>query len=42
MSFDVFVCRFENGEPTPLDMRAAHEVLGPMWWRATGRRASCW
>ncbi|MCY0938394.1 hypothetical protein [Streptomyces sp. H34-S4] len=29
MSFDIFVCRFENGEPAPLDMSAAHEVLGP-------------
>ncbi|MEU6975480.1 hypothetical protein [Streptomyces sp. NPDC046371] len=29
MSVDVFVCRFENGEPAPLDMSAAHEVLGP-------------
>jgi hypothetical protein len=29
MSFDIFVCRFENGEPTPLDMSAAHEVLDP-------------
>lgn len=27
MSFDIFVCRFENGEPAPLDMGAAHEVL---------------
>ncbi|ORT60801.1 hypothetical protein [Streptomyces sp. CB03238] len=29
MSFDIFVCRFENGEPAPLDMSAAHEVLAP-------------
>ncbi|MFB7028860.1 MULTISPECIES: hypothetical protein [unclassified Streptomyces] len=29
MSFDIFVCRFENGEPTRLDMSAAHEVLDP-------------
>ncbi|MER6390583.1 hypothetical protein ABT236_19230 [Streptomyces sp. NPDC001523] len=29
MSFDIFVCRFENGEPATLDMSAAHEVLGP-------------
>ncbi|MFQ6854754.1 hypothetical protein AAIB46_28230 [Streptomyces sp. 35M1] len=29
MSFDIFVCRFENGESAPLDMRAAHEVLDP-------------
>ncbi|MFC8460222.1 hypothetical protein ACFUJ0_25815 [Streptomyces sp. NPDC057242] len=29
MSFDIFVCRFENGEPAPLDMSAAHEVLDP-------------
>ncbi|MFB4421419.1 hypothetical protein C5F59_010020 [Streptomyces sp. QL37] len=29
MSFDIFVCRFENGEPVTLDMSAAHEVLGP-------------
>lgn len=29
MSFDIFVCRFKNGEPAPLDMSAAHEVLGP-------------
>ncbi|MET9933001.1 MULTISPECIES: hypothetical protein [unclassified Streptomyces] len=29
MSFDVFVCRFENGGPAPLDMGAAHEVLAP-------------
>ncbi|MCX5388529.1 hypothetical protein [Streptomyces sp. NBC_00094] len=29
MSFDIFVLRFENGEPATLDMRAAHEVLGP-------------
>lgn len=29
MSSDIFVCRFENGETTPLDMRAAHEVLDP-------------
>ncbi|MFE5807232.1 hypothetical protein [Streptomyces sp. NPDC056491] len=29
MSFDVFVCRFEHGEPATLDMRAAHEILGP-------------
>ncbi|MFE7774570.1 hypothetical protein ACFU5O_11815 [Streptomyces sp. NPDC057445] len=29
MSFDIFVCRFEKGEPAPLDMSAAHEVLGP-------------
>ena len=29
MSFDVFMCRFENGEPVMLDMSAAHEVLGP-------------
>lgn len=28
MSFDIFVCRFENGELAPLDMSAAHEVLG--------------
>ncbi|WP_328863964.1 hypothetical protein [Streptomyces virginiae] len=29
MSFDIFVCRFENGEPTTLDMSAAREVLDP-------------
>ncbi|MFE0646529.1 hypothetical protein ACFW2Y_33740 [Streptomyces sp. NPDC058877] len=29
MSFDIFVCRFENGEPAALDMSAAHEVLDP-------------
>ncbi|WP_405668197.1 hypothetical protein OG379_39075 [Streptomyces sp. NBC_01166] len=29
MSFDIFVCRFDNGEPTPLDMRTAQEVLNP-------------
>ncbi|MFB7359870.1 hypothetical protein [Streptomyces gardneri] len=29
MSFDIFVCRFENGEPAPLDMSAAREVLAP-------------
>ncbi|MER5204678.1 hypothetical protein [Streptomyces sp. NPDC002825] len=29
MSFDIFVRRFENGEPAPLDMSAAHEVLDP-------------
>ncbi|MCX4517197.1 hypothetical protein ACH4FV_19135 [Streptomyces anulatus] len=29
MSFDIFVCRFEDGEPATLDMRAAHEVLDP-------------
>ncbi|MFI2378072.1 hypothetical protein ACH5AO_23865 [Streptomyces sp. NPDC018964] len=29
MGFDILVCRFENGEPVPLDMNAAHEVLGP-------------
>ncbi|MFE7547977.1 hypothetical protein [Streptomyces gardneri] len=29
MSFDIFVYRFENGEPTPLDMSAAHEFLAP-------------
>ncbi|MFI5792319.1 hypothetical protein [Streptomyces sp. NPDC051677] len=29
MSFDIFVCRFENGELAPLDMGAAHEVLDP-------------
>ncbi|QNS02257.1 hypothetical protein [Streptomyces xanthii] len=29
MSFDIFVCRFENGEPAPLDMSAAHKVLDP-------------
>ncbi|MFG2615812.1 hypothetical protein [Streptomyces anulatus] len=29
MSSDIFVCRFENGEPAPLDMNAAHEVLDP-------------
>lgn len=29
MSFDIFVCRFQNGEPATLDMSAAHEVLDP-------------
>ncbi|MFH9608350.1 hypothetical protein [Streptomyces sp. NPDC017448] len=29
MSFDIFVCRFENSEPATLDMSAAHEVLDP-------------
>ncbi|MFD4237496.1 hypothetical protein [Streptomyces sp. NPDC058542] len=29
MSFDIFVCRFENGEPATLDMKAAHELLDP-------------
>ncbi|MEV8589665.1 hypothetical protein AB0424_22300 [Streptomyces sp. NPDC051180] len=29
MSFDIFVCRFEHGEPAPLDMDTAYEVLGP-------------
>ncbi|WP_158780836.1 hypothetical protein [Streptomyces sp. NRRL S-237] len=29
MSFDIFVCRFENGEPASLDMSAAHEILAP-------------
>ncbi|MFF5489971.1 hypothetical protein ACWGCK_03135 [Streptomyces virginiae] len=29
MSFDIFVCRFENGEPASLDMGAAHEILDP-------------
>ncbi|MFJ3934808.1 hypothetical protein ACIPYR_05140 [Streptomyces parvus] len=29
MSFDIVVCRFENGEPTRLDMSAALEVLDP-------------
>ncbi|MGW9439791.1 hypothetical protein [Streptomyces sp. NPDC055607] len=29
MSFDIFVCRFQNGESAPLDMGAAHEVLAP-------------
>ncbi|WP_314612314.1 hypothetical protein [Streptomyces stackebrandtii] len=29
MSFDIYVCRFENGEPAPLDLGAAHEVLDP-------------
>lgn len=29
MSFDIFVWRFENGEPATLDMSAAHEVLDP-------------
>ncbi|MFE9045546.1 hypothetical protein ACFY9F_35925 [Streptomyces sp. NPDC012421] len=29
MSFDVFVCRFENGEAAALDLSVAHEVLGP-------------
>ncbi|MFE0653550.1 hypothetical protein ACFVZH_33805 [Streptomyces sp. NPDC059534] len=29
MSFDIFVCRFENGERVPLDMDAAREVLAP-------------
>ncbi|MEW2491635.1 hypothetical protein [Streptomyces sp. NPDC048411] len=29
MSFDIYVCRFENGEPALLDMNAAHEVLDP-------------
>ncbi|MFD5771411.1 hypothetical protein ACFWIN_37055 [Streptomyces sp. NPDC127049] len=29
MSFDIFVCRFDNGEPTSLDVSAAHEVLDP-------------
>ncbi|MER5951235.1 hypothetical protein ABT127_34900 [Streptomyces sp. NPDC001904] len=29
MSFDIFVCRFGNGELTPLDMSAAHEALDP-------------
>lgn len=29
MSFDIFVCRFENGELAALDMNAAREVLDP-------------
>ncbi|WP_330242385.1 hypothetical protein [Streptomyces sp. NBC_00525] len=29
MSFDVFVSRFQNGEPATLDMSAAHGVLDP-------------
>lgn len=29
MSFDIFVWRFENGEPATLDMSAAHERPGP-------------
>ncbi|WKD31279.1 hypothetical protein [Streptomyces xanthophaeus] len=29
MSCDIFVCRFENGEPATLDMTAAREVLEP-------------
>lgn len=29
MSFDIFVCRFENGELATLDMSAAREVLDP-------------
>ncbi|MFJ3232059.1 hypothetical protein [Streptomyces sp. NPDC086787] len=29
MSLDIYVCRFENGEPAPLDMSAAREVLDP-------------
>ncbi|MGW1180433.1 hypothetical protein ACWD7Y_00715 [Streptomyces drozdowiczii] len=29
MSLEVFVCRFENGEPVALDMCAAREVLEP-------------
>ncbi|MFD5344679.1 hypothetical protein ACFWJY_13170 [Streptomyces anulatus] len=29
MSFDIFVCRFENSKPATLDMSAAHEVLDP-------------
>ncbi|MFF0483097.1 hypothetical protein [Streptomyces sp. NPDC004435] len=29
MSFDIFVCRFDNGEPASLDVSAAHEVLDP-------------
>lgn len=29
MSFDIYVCRFENGEPAPLDMSAARAVLAP-------------
>ncbi|QES48239.1 hypothetical protein DEJ50_10850 [Streptomyces venezuelae] len=29
MSFDLFVSRFENGEPAPLDLSAAHEILAP-------------
>lgn len=29
MSFDLFVCRFKDGETAPLDMSAAHEVLDP-------------
>ncbi|WP_266976376.1 MULTISPECIES: hypothetical protein [unclassified Streptomyces] len=29
VSYDIFVCRFENGETVPLNMSAAHEVLDP-------------
>ncbi|MFD5424156.1 hypothetical protein [Streptomyces sp. NPDC127084] len=29
MSLDIYVCRFENGQPAPLDMSAAYEVLDP-------------
>ncbi|WP_187283794.1 hypothetical protein [Streptomyces sp. adm13(2018)] len=29
MSFDIFGCRFENGELTQMDMSAAYEVLDP-------------
>ncbi|MEV5886691.1 hypothetical protein AB0L74_29060 [Streptomyces sp. NPDC052020] len=29
MSYDVFVLRFEKGEPAPLDSRTVQEVLGP-------------
>ncbi|MFF7146403.1 hypothetical protein ACFZB5_35455 [Streptomyces nodosus] len=42
MSFDIFMCRFENGEPAPLDMNAAHEVLDPYAVARTQRRTSCW
>ncbi|WP_411071234.1 hypothetical protein [Streptomyces sp. cmx-4-25] len=37
MSFDVFVHRFVNGEPVPLDTEAAREVLAP---HAAGRDSS--
>ena len=29
MGFDVYVWRFEHGEPVPLDLEAAREVLAP-------------
>ncbi len=29
VSYEIFVCRFVNGEPVALDKEAVHEALGP-------------